>query len=695
MKHTIDVQRSRVHNLKNVSVSLPRNAIIVFTGLSGSGKSSLAFDTIYAEGQRRYMESLSAYARQFLDQLDKPDVDHIDGLSPAISIDQKAASHNPRSTVGTITEIYDYLRLLFASIGTPFCPSCKKPIQKVSLQEIKDIIVKTSSADSAVQIMAPLVRDKKGSFADLLDQLKKDGFSRVLINNTLHKLSEPISLKKNEKHSIDLVIDRLALNQDNQSRLHQSLETALHYSDGLVRILNLETQKSTLFSEKFSCPTCMYSLQEISHRLFSFNSPLGACETCRGLGEKLDFDLAQVIEFPKNPIRSCTGKIINLDDTYYGRSVEKAAKGAGFSLDTPYNKLTEKQRNLFLYGNEEAFSEALVDRDWEEESSVRDIFGHYAHPWEGVITNLRRRYQTTQSEPMRFHMRSFMSSIPCESCQGTRLKSEALNVKIQSKTIADLCQTTILDLVPFFETLPLTEQEEKIANQVLKEIRSRLGFLKNVGLDYLTLDRRSGTLSGGEYQRIRLATQIGAGLTGVLYVLDEPSIGLHQRDNQRLIKTLQRLRDIGNTLLVVEHDEETIKAADWVVEIGPCAGNKGGNIVFSGAQNAFLKTDTLTAQYLQQKKSIPVPSTLRKIVKKKMLTLTGATENNLKNLTISFPLNTFICITGVSGSGKSTLIHDILHRALMKHFHNSKPRPGKYKSLSGLQHLDKIGRAHV
>jgi len=683
-KNQLEITGANVHNLKNVSVSIPRDKLIVFTGLSGSGKSSLAFDTIYAEGQRRYMESLSSYARQFLDQMDKPDVESIEGLSPAISIDQKSASHNPRSTVGTITEIYDYMRLLFSSIGDPHCHSCGKPVQSMSIQEITDKVFNLPE-DENILVLSPIIIQKKGEFKQLFEDLLKKGFSRVVVNGEMKKLSETIILKKQQKHTIDLVIDRLTIHTDNTSRLFQSIETATEQTNGLVKIEQLSTHKQQLYSEKLSCLDCDISLEELTPRLFSFNSPMGACPRCNGLGSHLDFDPDLVIEFPKKPIRHATGKIINLDNTYYGKSAEKLLRQYGATLDTPFNDLTEIQKNILLYGQE-----SPVEENPFHEKSSDDFQGSVLSRWEGLLTNLRRRYYQTKSEGMRFFFRSYMTEHECPSCKGARLKPAALAVKVKSHTIDKLTSLSTSDLLDTISSLQLTKKEQEITSLVIKEITQRLSFLVNVGLDYLSLDRRSGTLSGGELQRIRLATQIGSRLTGVLYVLDEPSIGLHQRDNLKLIETLKHLKDLGNTLIVVEHDEDTIKESDYIVDIGPGAGKQGGSIVYAGKTSAFLKkSNSLTAKFLRGEESIEVPKT-RRNTQKGMITIHNATENNLKSLTVGFPLGQFICVTGLSGSGKSTLIHDILHKALMRHFHNSKERPGKHDSISGTEHLDKI-----
>lgn len=679
----IQVLNARVHNLKNASVTLPRNALIVFTGLSGSGKSSLAFDTIFAEGQRRYMESLSSYARQFLDKMDKPDVDAIEGLSPAISIDQKTASHNPRSTVGTVTEIYDYMRLLFASIGQPHCPQCHAPIQRQSVQEIQDAILNRMAGQS-VTILAPVIREKKGEHRGVFETAQKDGFVRIMVNGTLYRLDETLpTLDKNKKHTLEIVVDRLTISVEESARLFESLETALRTADGLAVVSCGDTH--TLFSEHLACATCQISLPEMSPRLFSFNAPAGACPACKGLGEIMDFDPDLVIAHPENALRTCTGKVINIDNTYYGQACSKAAKQLGFSLDTPYKDLTEKQRNVFLYGVPN-----VVDYNpFLEQSDVRTsrLYGG----WEGLLTNLRRRYVTTPSEAMRVFFQGFMCVKPCMSCHGARLRPEAIHVRLHGFGIHELCQKSVGDLAIWMQDLSLTEKEMAIVGRVYREIVSRVGFLTHVGLDYLTLARKSNGLSGGEFQRIRLATQIGAGLTGVLYVLDEPSIGLHQRDNQRLIEALLRLRDIGNTLIVVEHDEDMVRIADHVVDIGPRAGRHGGHVVFSGSVSGLLAcTDSITGDYLSGRKKIQVPEQRRSVVPDRMLSVHGARENNLKNITVHFPLGCLVCVTGVSGSGKSTLVTDVLQPALMRHFYNSKERPGAHDRLTGLEHLDKV-----
>jgi excinuclease ABC subunit A len=687
IKQEISIVGAKVHNLKNVSLEIPKNKLVVFTGLSGSGKSSLAFDTIYAEGQRRYIESLSAYARQFLGKLDKPDVEQIEGLSPAISIDQKSASHNPRSTVGTVTEIYDYLRLLYASVGIPHCSECGKVVESQSPQEIVDHLFKKHGLDEAVQfvIMAPLVKEKKGEHKDLFEKVKKEGFSRVRVDGKIARISDEINLDKKKKHTIEIVVDRLSVNEENRARLFESVETALGQGLGLVLVQDTENNEETVYSEMFACPDCNIGFAEISPRLFSFNSPVGACKNCNGLGEKLDFDSDLVIEFPQEAIRQCTGKIINLDASFTSQWVNRTIVPYGFDIDTRYCDLTEEQKNILLYGT----SEEVEENPYITGDGVPDYEGVYGN-FEGIITNLRRRFFQTKSEGMRFFFRSYMSSKTCDVCLGQRLKKEALAVLVANKNITELTGMSVKNLISFFDNLKFTQKEEEIAKQILKEIKERLGFLFNVGLEYITLIRKSDTLSGGEFQRIRLATQIGSGLTGVLYVLDEPSIGLHQKDNQKLIEALIRLKDLGNTLIVVEHDEETMKRAEHIVDIGPGAGRHGGEIVFSGSYEELLKSDrSLTAQYLNGKKAIEVPLKRRKGNGDKLV-LKGARENNLKNLDVKFPLGNLVCVTGVSGSGKSSLIQDILYPAMMKFFYKSKPRPGKHDSIEGLEHIDNV-----
>lgn len=682
MNSELIITGARVHNLKNVTLRIPRNKLVVFTGLSGSGKSSLAFDTIYAEGQRRYVESLSAYARQFLEKLDKPDVDRIEGLSPAISIDQKSASYNPRSTVGTVTEIYDYMRLLFASIGQAHCPNCGRPIQKQSIQEIANTIMGWPEGQM-LTILSPVVSRQKGEFRGTFDAILRGGFRRVRIDGTVYRTDELPTLDKNKWHSIEIVVDRIPLSTENRTRIFESIETAVRHAEGKALVETDATPpKSQLFSEHYACPVCEISLEEISPRLFSFNSPYGACKRCNGLGDTLEFDLDIVMSDPVAPLDIATQKCVNLSGTTYGRLAEKTAREYGFSLENSFDSLTADQKNVFLYGDP-----AGPPSDWKAAIAA----GYSNRHWEGLMVNLKRRYLHTDSEGMRFFFRGFMSAVPCEACHGARLNPAALSVKIEGQSISEVTSLSITRTQTFLETLQLSDKQLTIVRQVLKEIRERLQFMIDVGLDYLTLHRKANSLSGGEFQRIRLATQIGSGLTGVLYVLDEPSIGLHQRDNQRLIQTLVNLRNLGNTLIVVEHDEDMICSADHVVDIGPGAGKHGGEILFSGTV-AQLKKDknSLTAQYLNGHRFVVIPKKRRPYDLKKALWVRGATENNLKSVDAGFPLGCMVVVTGVSGSGKSTLIQDILQNALMRHFFQSKVSVGKHKHIEGLDLIDKV-----
>lgn len=707
----IAVRGARVHNLKNIDVDIPRNKLVVITGLSGSGKSSLAFDTIYAEGQRRYVESLSAYARQFLGLMDKPDVDQIDGLSPAISIDQKSTSHNPRSTVGTVTEVYDYLRVLFARIGTPHCPKCGRPVTKQSVEQIAKQVLALPK-DTTIAILAPMVRDKKGEHRKLLEEAQKAGYVRVRIDGDIISLEEAIdkTLDKKKKHSIEVVVDRLVLGKDDQEkgendkpRLIDSLETALDYGDGLVIISETgslasdpsvssgQPPKDHLYSERFSCAVDNLSLEDIEPRNFSFNTPHGACPDCTGIGTKLEVDPELVI--PNRKLTLAEGAIrpwsrSSSNQTWYMRMLEAVAAAEGFSVNTPVKDLPKSALDVVLRGSDREYT---IDLDGEKFS------GDYTARFEGVIPNLLRRYNETESDYVRAEIERYMRVSLCPTCEGTRLKPEALGVKIVGKNIADVAKMTIEQARDFFRELAtakgagaLTRTEKKIAEQILKEIRARLEFLHNVGLDYLTLDRTASTLAGGEAQRIRLATQIGSSLVGVVYILDEPSIGLHQRDNDRLITTLENLRDLGNTVLVVEHDENTMRAADQVIDIGPGAGEHGGEVVAQGTTKDIQKVKrSITGQYLAGKLSIDPPKTYRKGNGKRLI-IKGAQEFNLKNIDVTIPLGVFNCITGVSGSGKSTLMTDILSKALAQHFHNAKDPPGAYKEIQGLEHLDKV-----
>ena len=663
MSKKIIIKGAKIHNLKNIDLSLPKHELIVFTGLSGSGKSSLAFDTIFAEGQRRYIESLSAYARQFLNQLDKPDVTSIEGLSPAISIDQKAPSKNPRSTVATTTEIYDYLRLLYGSIGKPHCPGCKQSISNQSIQEIFDYIASKYDQKS-ITILAPLVKQKKGEFKDLFKTLKKSGFSRVSVNQKMYRLDESIECDKNKKVDIELVIDRLTVQSENNSRLFEALELASSQSNGLVMI-QTEGVDSKLFSESLVCPDCQISFPELTHRLFSFNSPIGACTNCNGLGQVKEFDPEKVIVDTSRSILFSTAKIIPLYNTYLGDELALALEKKGLDVNYSFDDFSQAQKEWFLYGDNET--------------------------WLGVMNYLKMSFLKTRSERKRFYFRMFMSYQKCSECDGKRLNEFAHAVTINKKDITQITNYSINDALAYFESLTLTKKEEKITEQLLKEIKSRLSFLKNVGLDYLTLDRKTSSLSGGEFQRIRLASQIGSALTGVLYVLDEPSIGLHQRDNEQLIKTLINLKDLGNTLIVVEHDRDTISSADYIVDIGPKAGKHGGNIMFSGTVKQLLRSkESITAKYLRNELKIEFNNSKKLAKSHPKLRLKGAKEHNLKDITVDFPLGKLICVTGVSGSGKSTLVTDILYPALANKINRTNLTEGNYRSLEGVELIDKV-----
>lgn len=678
----IIVKGAREHNLKNIDVEIPRNKLVVITGLSGSGKSTLAFDTIYAEGQRRYVESLSAYARQFLGQMDKPDVDYIEGLSPAISIDQKTTSKNPRSTVGTVTEIYDYLRLLFARIGKPHCPKCGKEITQQTLDQMVDAVMELPEG-TRIQVMAPVVRGRKGEYQKLFEHIKKSGFVRLRVDGEMKDASEEIKLDKYKKHNIEIVVDRIVLKPGIESRLADSIETALSQAEGLV-IIDVVDGAEMLFSQKFACPDCGVSLEELTPRMFSFNSPYGACPVCSGLGINMEIDPDLVI--PDRSKSVSQGAIEPWNSTpegYYYQMLDALLKHYGYSVDTPLREMAPEVVNAILYGSDEPI-------EFFYESRFSDNTRHFKGYFEGVINNLKRRYQETESEWSREEIEDYMSTKPCPACKGSRLKPESLAVTVGGKSIAEVAALSIREAMNFFENLELTKREEMIIHQVLKEIKNRLQFLIDVGLDYLTLDRASGTLSGGESQRIRLATQIGSRLVGVLYILDEPSIGLHQRDNDRLLKTLKELRDLGNTVLVVEHDEDTMRAADYIVDIGPGAGEHGGRVVAAGPVEAIEKCEeSLTGQYLSGRKKISVPSIRRK-PKDKWLELKGCREHNLKNIDVKFPLGLFICVTGVSGSGKSTLVNEILYKALKHHLYNSRTNIGDFDCIQGLENVEKV-----
>jgi len=681
----IIIKGAREHNLKNIHLELPRDKLIVFTGLSGSGKSSLAFDTIYAEGQRRYVESLSAYARQFLEQMQKPDIDSIEGLSPAISIDQKAPSRNPRSTVGTVTEIYDYLRLLFAHVGIPHCPDCGRRIEKQTVEQIVDQIVRTGRdlSQQKIQILSPLVRGRKGEYKDLLSDIQKDGFVRIRVDKKIYEIQDVPKIDKKKKHNIEIIVDRIVLKGSAKKRLAESVETALRYGSGLALVVfgDGKKAKEELFSEKFSCPYCGISLDEITPRIFSFNSPYGACPECSGLGNKLEFDPELVI--PDRSLSLAERAIVPWGETasFYMVKLEALGEKYGFDMHTPINKLSKKQVNAILYGSDEAlkFKYQMQRGYWEHEGE-----------FEGVINNLKRRYFETKSENMRYYLYRFMNQFPCPKCKGERLKPETLAVTINARSISAVTAMSVKKLLSFIDGLKLTEREQFIAKGILKEIKARLKFLDNVGLNYLSLDRQSSTLSGGEAQRTRLATQIGSGLVGVLYILDEPSIGLHQKDNRQLIKTLKNLRDLGNTIIVVEHDEETMREADHLVDIGPGAGIHGGKIVEAGSIKKVIgNRGSVTGRYLRGKDCIPVPNKRRE-GNGNLIEVRGAKHNNLKNINVKFPLGKFIGVTGVSGSGKSSLVNDILYNALAKRFYRTIDKEGKHDKIVGAEHIDKI-----
>jgi len=691
------VRGAREHNLKDVSLDLPRDAMIVFTGLSGSGKSSLAFDTIFAEGQRRYVESLSAYARQFLGQMDKPDVDFIDGLSPAVSIDQKAAGRNPRSTVGTITEVYDYLRLLYARVGKPHCPICGRPIARQTPQQIVDRVLELDE-DTRFQVLAPVVRGRKGEYSEMLRELQAKGYSRARVDGTVIRLDsvgergsgELPALKKYEKHNIEVVVDRLAVKESARRRLTDSVETALSLSGGVV-VLDFvdlpenDPHRERMYSEHLACLYDDLSFEELEPRSFSFNSPWGACPDCTGLGTRMEVDPELVVSDPdktlaEGAIGPWSGGHVN---DYFMRLIEALGDALGFRVDTPWGKLPAAARTALLRGYDEQVHVRYKNRFGRERS-------YYTH-FEGAIPYIERRHAEAESDSSRERYAGFMREVPCPSCRGARLKPVALAVTVDGQSIADYCGLPIGELAKRLLELELSDRDQQIAGRILKEVNSRLGFLLDVGLDYLTLDRASATLAGGEAQRIRLATQIGSGLVGVLYVLDEPSIGLHQRDNHRLLETLVRLRDLGNTLIVVEHDEDTIRAADWVVDIGPRAGEHGGNIVVSGPLKELLDSpDSLTGAYLTGREAIPVPAARRKRSKNREVVVKGASEHNLRGVDVAFPLGCFIAVTGVSGSGKSTLVNDILYSALAKELHGTRIVPGKHTRVTGMQHLDKV-----
>jgi len=681
----IVVKGAREHNLKNIDVTIPRDKLVVITGVSGSGKSSLAFDTIYAEGQRRYMESLSAYARQFLGRMEKPDVDYIEGLSPAISIDQKGVGKNPRSTMGTITEIYDYLRLLFARVGHPHCPQCGREVASQTVEQIVDTI-KGLPNGSRILVLSPLVRDRKGEYTAVFDDLRKQGYVRVRVDKTIRELSETITLEKTKKHTIEVVVDRLVIGQsDSQSRLADSVETALKLSGGIVLISVIDGEEM-LFSEQFACIHCELSIGEIAPRTFSFNTPYGACPDCTGLGFKLEFDPALVI--PDKSLSISQGGIKPYATQYwFFYRLEESARQRGFSLNTPLQNLNKEQMDFVLYGEN------------REKRIYRNRFGQvreYSEGWEGVITRMERLYRETQSEYSRFEMEKYMVTRPCPACEGKRLKTEALAVIIGGQNIIDITRLPVSKTLDWVKSLAaadkplLSEREQTIARQIIKEILSRLGFLKDIGLDYLSLDRPAATLSGGEAQRIRLATQIGSGLMGVLYICDEPTVGLHMADSYRLIQTLKRLKDLGNTILVVEHDEAVMRTADFIIDMGPRAGEHGGRVVATGTmQDIMNNPESITGQYLSGAKIIPIPKK-RRNGNGSRLVIRGARQNNLKNIDVEIPLGKFVCVSGVSGSGKSTIIDDILYRKLAQVINRAKERPGDCDGVDGIELIDKV-----
>ena len=685
MKDKIVIKGARAHNLKNVDLTIPRDQLVVFTGVSGSGKSSLAFDTIYAEGQRRYVESLSSYARQFLGQMEKPDVESIEGLSPAISIDQKTTSHNPRSTVGTVTEIYDYLRLLYARIGIPHCPKCGKEIKKQTIDQIVDRIMELPER-TKLQLLAPVVRGRKGEHVKLLEDAKKSGYVRVRVDGILYDLSEKIELEKNKKHNIEIVVDRLMVKEGMQMRLTESIETASALSGGLLIVDVNQGEDELLFSQSFSCPDCGVDLMEIEPRMFSFNNPSGACPTCTGLGMQMKFDEQLIV--PNEELSIMQGAItapgynsVNAKGSMSKVLFDALAAKYGFSLETPFKDLPRKIKDIIFYGMKEKLRITY--------SNVRGT-GTYDYAFEGVINTLRRRYNET-SEAMRAEFEEYMTNIECPDCHGKRLRPEVLAITVNGKNISEVTELSIGKMQEFFQSLTLTERENMIAERILKEIHARVGFLIDVGLEYLTLSRTAGTLSGGESQRIRLATQIGSGLVGVVYILDEPSIGLHQRDNDKLLATLKHLRDIGNSLIVVEHDEDTMRAADFVVDIGPGAGRSGGEIVAAGSVEEIMAVErSVTGAYLSGRKKIEVPKERRPFVQDHKLVIRGAAENNLKNIDVEIPLGVFTCVTGVSGSGKSSLINEILYKRLAKELNRAKTRAGRHEEMLGLEKLDKV-----
>lgn len=690
MNDQIIIKGARENNLKDIDLTLPRNKFIVFTGLSGSGKSSLAFDTIYAEGQRRYVESLSSYARQFLGQMNKPSVDSIEGLSPAISIDQKTTSKNPRSTVGTVTEIYDYLRLLFARVGDVHCTVCDRLISQMTVQEIVDKVMEYKDR-TRLQILSPMIRGKKGTHKKTLEYIQKEGYVRVRVDGENYDIGDEINLEKNKKHTIEVVVDRIVVKDGIEARLADSIESAVKLSEGLVIIQELardgEEDKEVLFSTKFACPDHGIGIEELSPRMFSFNAPFGACEVCNGLGESMEVDIDLVVpnkelSLKQGAIAAWSTNGLN-DNTYYSKMILALCDKFKVSIDTPFKDLPDDFVEELLYGKENTIVSFMFDSKF---GGLKEYKNYY----EGVIVNIDRRYKETHSEAMRDRLEDFMAEKPCPKCKGNRLKPEVLAVKINDKNIMQVTDLSVEELFEFVEGIKLSEKKTFIAKDILKEIRERASFLKNVGLGYLTLSRKAGTLSGGEAQRIRLATQIGSALTGVLYVLDEPSIGLHQRDNDKLIGTLRTLTDIGNTLIVVEHDEDTMRAADYIVDIGPAAGIHGGEIVAKGNVDEIMANpDSITGKYLSGEITIPMPDAIRE-GNGELVEIKGARENNLKNINVKFPLGKFTCVTGVSGSGKSTLVNEILYKGLAHKINKSRVRPGEHKDITGIENIDKI-----
>ena len=683
MKNEIVIRGAREHNLKNVSLTLPRDKMIVFTGLSGSGKSSLAFDTIYAEGQRRYVESLSSYARQFLGQMEKPDVELIEGLSPAISIDQKSTSNNPRSTVGTVTEIHDYLRLLYARIGIPHCPKCGRVIERQTVDQVVEQIMALGEG-ARVQIIAPAVRGRKGEHAKLLAQIQKDGYVRVKVDGTVYDIADVPVLDKKLKHTIDVIVDRIIVRKGSEGRLADSLETAFSFGAGLAKVEH--NGEEQLFSENYACPECGISIEELTPRMFSFNNPYGACPTCSGLGSLMKIDPALIVPNEELSLKkgaiNATGWQSSNASSIAGMYLAALGEKYGFSLDTPFKELSAEAKKVILYGTGSERIHVEYHKEFGE--------GSYDSPFEGVIPNLERRYRETQSDFMKREIEEYMANIPCPDCNGKRLKKESLSVTVGGMNIAEISDMTVRHAREKLGSLKLTQTEELIARQILKEIDSRLGFLISVGLDYLTLSRMAGTLSGGEAQRIRLATQIGSSLVGVLYILDEPSIGLHQRDNARLIETLKGMRDLGNTLIVVEHDEETMLNADYIVDIGPGPGEHGGEVVFAGTPEEILKDEnSITGKYLSGREYIPIPKH-RRPVGESWLSIRGARANNLKNVNADIPIGVFTCVTGVSGSGKSSLVNEVMKKALLRDLNRARTKPGEHDAILGIEKLDKI-----